>query len=154
MGITALDLMQKDLTALSKEDFIIDAVKMFYIHKVTGLPVIEGNWYLVGFISESDIIKAALPTYLEIITSSAFLDKEGELGLFDKIHGIGFRKVEDFMAKEVVYVEPSASLMSVADLMIRKRIKRLPVVQNGKLMGIIDRSAFCEFLMEGGVLDG
>ena len=78
MGITAQDLMQKDLTVLLKDDLVIDAIEMFYIHKVIGLPVIEGDWYLIGFISESDILKATLPTYLEAITSSAFLSKEGE----------------------------------------------------------------------------
>ncbi|SDY03810.1 CBS domain-containing protein [Acetomicrobium thermoterrenum DSM 13490] len=152
MAIKAQEVMQKDLTVLSKDDLVIDAVKMFYIHKVTGVPVVEGNWYLVGFISESDILKAALPTYLETITSSTFLSNNGELSLFDKIHDIGLRRVEEFMTREVISVDPSASLMSVADLMIRKRIKRLPVAKDGKYIGIIDRSAFCEFLMEGGVL--
>jgi len=38
--------------------------------------------------------------------------------------------------------------MTVADLMLRKKIKRLPVVERGKLVGIIDRGTFCEFLME------
>ncbi|WP_273002334.1 HPP family protein [Acetomicrobium hydrogeniformans] len=121
MAIKAQEVMQKDLTVLSKDDLVIDAVKMFYIHKVTGVPVIEGNWYLVGFISESDILKAALPTYLESITSSTFLSNNGELSLFDKIHDIGLRRVEEFMTREVISVDPSASLMSVADLMIRKK---------------------------------
>ena len=46
MDIVAQDLMQKDLTVLLKDDLVIDAVKMFYIHKVTGVPVIEriGTW--------------------------------------------------------------------------------------------------------------
>jgi CBS domain-containing protein len=153
MGITAQDLMQKDLTVLLKDDLVIDAIEMFYIHKVIGLPVIEGDWYLIGFISESDILKATLPTYLEAITSSAFLSKEGESIFFDKIRDIGLKRVEEFMTKEVIYVDPTASLISVADLMIRKRIKRLPVVENERFVGIIDRSAFYEFLMEGGLLN-
>ncbi|HOB11048.1 MULTISPECIES: CBS domain-containing protein [Acetomicrobium] len=152
MDIVAQDLMQKDLTVLLKDDLVIDAVKMFYIHKVTGVPVIEGDWHLVGFISESDILKATLPTYLEAITSSAFLSKEGELIFFDKIHDIGLKRVEEFMTKEVIYVDPTTSLISVVDLMMRKRVKRLPVVENGRFVGMIDRCAFCEFLMERGVL--
>ncbi len=56
------------------------------------------------------------------------------------------------MTKEVIYVDPTTSLISVADLMMRKRVKRLPVVENGRFVGMIDRSAFCEFLMERGVL--
>ncbi len=52
------------------------------------------------------------------------------------------------MTKSPVFVDSSASLMTVADLMLRKKIKRLPVVENNKLIGIINRDAFCEFVME------
>jgi CBS domain-containing protein len=62
---------------------------------------------------------------------------------------MGKQKVKDLMTKDPVYVTPEASLMTVADLMLRKKIKRLPVVQDGKLVGIIDRGAFFEFIMEG-----
>ena len=52
------------------------------------------------------------------------------------------------MTKNPYSVPPSASLMTVADLMLRKKIKRLPVVEGIKLIGIINREAFCEYVME------
>lgn len=139
--------MHRDLTAVMEEDSIQDAVHILYSHNLSGLPVVREGWELVGYLSESDILQAAIPTYLEILAQSSFLNN-GEIHLVDRFKNLGKRLVRDFMTKDPFYVEPSASLMTVADLMLRKSIKRLPVVENDKFIGIINREAFCEFVME------
>ncbi|MDD2205884.1 MAG: CBS domain-containing protein [Aminobacterium sp.] len=147
MNTCARELMHRDLTAVMEEDSIQDAVHILYSHNLSGLPVVREDWELVGYLSESDILQAAIPTYLEILAQSSFLNN-GEIHLVDRFKNLGKRLVRDFMTKDPFYVEPSASLMTVADLMLRKSIKRLPVVENDKFIGIINREAFCEFVME------
>lgn len=144
--------MQKDLTAVMENDLIHDAVHILYSHNLSGLPVIRDDWILIGYLSESDVLKAALPTYLEVLAQSSFLNDE-ECSLLERFKHVGNATVNEYMNPEPIYVEPSSSLMTVADLMLRKKVKRLPVVKDGKLVGIIDRGAFCEFLMEAEILD-
>jgi CBS domain-containing protein len=143
----ARELMHKDLAAVMEEDSILDVVRILYSHNISGIPVVREDWELIGYISETDILKAAVPTYLEVLAQSSFLDN-GEIRLVDRFKNLGKKTVKDFMTKSPVFVDSSASLMTVADLMLRKKIKRLPVVENNKLIGIINRDAFCEFVME------
>ncbi len=152
MNTKAQTLMQRDLTAVMEDDLIHDAVHILYSHNLSGVPVIREDWVLKGYLSESDVLKAALPTYLEIIAQSSFLNDE-EYSLLNRFKTLGNARVTEFMNTKPIYVEPATSLMIVADLMLRKKVKRLPVVENGKLVGIIDRGAFCEFLMEADTLN-
>ncbi|HCA41484.1 MAG TPA: CBS domain-containing protein [Aminobacterium sp.] len=147
MNTFARELMHKDLAAVMEEDSILDVVRILYSHNISGIPVVREDWELIGYISETDILKAAVPTYLEVLAQSSFLDN-GEIRLVDRFKNLGKKTVKDFMTKSPVFVDSSASLMTVADLMLRKKIKRLPVVENNKLIGIINRDAFCEFVME------
>ncbi|MCF4113583.1 MULTISPECIES: CBS domain-containing protein [Dethiosulfovibrio] len=148
--IVAEDIMSRDLTAVMSQDRVFDAIHVLYSHGLSGLPVIDDDWRLVGYLSESDILKPTIPTYLEILAQSTFFGNEENL-LFQRFGAMKNDLVKDFMQKDPVFVSPDTSIMTVADMMLRKKFKRLPVTEEGKLIGIIDRGAFCEFLMEGGI---
>mgnify|MGYP003587442388 CR=1 FL=1 len=139
--------MHFDLTAVMEDDIIHDAVHVIYRHNVSGVPVIDEDWKLVGYLSENDILKASVPTYLEVLAKSSFLENGGN-SLLERFKVLGKKKVSEFMNPSPIFVTPETSLMVVADLMIRKHVKRLPVTEDGKLAGMISREAFCEFLME------
>lgn len=140
--------MHRDLSSVSEEDPVIDAVHLLYSQRLSGIPVVRDDWVLVGYLSEKDILVGATPTYLEILAKSSFLD-DSEGDLVERLRQIGDLPVKDLMNKEPIFVRPTESLMIVVDLMIRKGLKRLPVVEGRKLVGVIDRGAFCEFMMEG-----
>lgn len=59
------ELMDRDLTALFPDTTIAEAVEVLSTHRVSGLPVADQEGHLVGFISEKDIIRAALPGYFD-----------------------------------------------------------------------------------------
>lgn len=153
MNSQAHELMHKDLTAVAENDRVEDALHVLYNQRLTGLPVVKDDWVLVGFLSETDILQAAFPTYLEFLAQSTFLDSS-EGNLVDRLSSVANRTVGELMNIHPFFVEPTASLVTVADMMIRKRIKRLPVVENGRLVGIIDRGAFFEHMMEKGTHGG
>ena len=147
MKTTAKNLMHYDLTSVMEDDTVHDAIHVLYSHNLPGVPVLDEEWNLVGFLSESDILKASVPTYLEVLARSSFLEDE-DFFLLSRFRSFGGKKVGEFMNRKPIFVEPDTSLMAVADLMIRKSVKRLPVVEDGKLAGMISGEAFCEFLME------
>ena len=148
MVTTIGDLMDRDLTVVMEHSTINEAIDIFYYHNVAGLPVVNMNWQLVGFLSETDILRAATPSYLEVLTQTSFLSGE-EDEFIRQLEALGHLPVKDYMNKSPVSVEPYLSLMSVADLMIRKHFRRLPVVENGVLVGIIDRKTLWNFMLEG-----
>ncbi len=148
-NIVAEEIMSRDLTSVMSEDRVVDALHIIYSHRLSGLPVIDEDWSLVGYLSESDILKPTIPTYLEILAQNTFLGNEENL-LFQRFGAMKDDLVKDIMHHDPVSVSPETDIMTVADLMLRKQIKRLPVVDGSKLVGVIERAAFCEFLMEGG----
>lgn len=148
MTVNADQLMHRDLSAVSEDDLVIDAVHLLYSQRLSGIPVVRDDWVLVGYLSEKDILCGATPTYLEILAQSSFLD-DSEGDLIERLKLIGKLSVKELMNPEPIFVRPSESLMTVVDIMLRKGLKRLPVVEGRKLVGVIDRGAFCEFMMEG-----
>ena len=148
MKTSARELMHFDLTAVLADDLVHDAIHVLYSHSISGVPVLDGDWNLVGYFSEADILRASVPTYLEVLAKTSFLESGDEDTLLSRFRSFGSRKVGEFMNRNPISVEQDTSLMVVADLMIRKSVKRLPVVEAGKLVGIISREVFCEFLME------
>lgn len=77
--VTAEQLMKRDLTAVMAEDTVEDAMHVLRSHSLSGVPVVDDQWRLVGFLSESDILRSVLPSYLEILAQDSFLYGEHEL---------------------------------------------------------------------------
>ncbi|MDR2174984.1 MAG: CBS domain-containing protein [Synergistaceae bacterium] len=148
MMTTVGDLMERNLTAVMEYSTISEAIDIFYCHGATGLPVVNADWRLVGFLSETDILSAATPSYLEVLTQNAFTSEE-EVEFVRQLENLGRLTVKDYMTRPPVSVEPYVSLMSVADLMLRKHFRRLPVVEDGVLAGVIDRRILWDFMLEG-----
>jgi predicted transcriptional regulator len=152
LTINAGQLMHRDLSSVSEEDHVLDAVHLLYSQRLSGVPVIRDDWVLQGYLSERDILRRATPTFLEVLAQSSFLD-DSEGDLFERLKQIGDMKVKDVMNPDPIFVRPTESLMTVVDLMLRKGLKRLPVVEGRKLVGVIERGGFCEFMMEGNKFD-
>ncbi|MCI7402948.1 CBS domain-containing protein [Pyramidobacter sp.] len=147
--VTAEQLMKRDLTAVMAEDTVEDAMHVLHSHSLSGVPVVDERWRLVGFLSESDILRSVLPSYLEILVQDSFLYGEHEL-LTKKFSQVRAGVVRDYMQTNCQSVKTTANIMNVADLMLRLRVKRLPVLDGRLLVGIIDRSDLCEYLMNSG----
>ncbi|MEA3507911.1 MAG: CBS domain-containing protein, partial [Synergistota bacterium] len=104
MTVSAEQLMHRDLTSVSEDDLVQEAVHVLYSQRLSGLPVIRGDWRLVGYLSEKDVLQAASPTYLEILAQSSFLD-DTEGNLLERLKKIGDYPVRDFMNADPVFVE-------------------------------------------------
>jgi CBS domain-containing protein len=120
-------------------------VKLLAEHDISALPVIGDDGRLVGIISEADLIHRAeigteklRPWWLESITAASTLAAD-----FTKSHG---KKVGELMTTDVVSVGEDAPLGEIAALFERKRIKRVPVVADGRLVGIVSRSNLIQAL--------
>ena len=108
-------------------------------HRISGLPVVDRKGGLVGMVTEGDLLRRSesgterqRPHWLEFILGPGRLAKE-------YVHSHG-RKVAEVMTKDVATVGENATVDKVVELMERRRIKRLPVMRGGKIVGIISRA--------------
>jgi CBS domain-containing protein len=141
----ARDLMKKDVVCFSPEDSIFHVARTFSSKNISGAPVVKED-KVVGIISETDLIKfikmqAVEPAHPEFGLSLSLVDLlRRYVSMRKELKNIGKVKVRDVMNKHVVCVSPETSLPEVAETMDKYDIHRVPVVENGKLVGIISRS--------------
>ncbi len=141
--------MTKKVITLKPHDTLEDAVRKFVRHRISGAPVIDEKNHVVGVVSESDII-SAIDAYNPKIhydsdTSFAVIlavlkRKEQFEAVKQEIIGSQKVLVEDFMEKNIITIEPEKSISEAARIMTRNKVKRLPVVKNKKLVGVISRA--------------
>lgn len=101
---------------------------------VKGLVVLDEEKNLVGILSIKDVLRASIPVYLDIKLSIFSWD-----GMLEEMaRRVACKKVKEFMSTKVITVAEDASLMACADLLIKKNMQRLPVVnQEKKVVGIV-----------------
>jgi CBS domain-containing protein len=137
----ARDIMKARFHTLSPSDTIAEAVKHFQIaledeqKKVFGLMVTDENDQLVGMLSMYDILLFIQPKHAHIWGEIEDIDPSE---LYDeRLERVKSIMVADIMTTEVVTITPDTHLMVIADIMIKKHIRRLPVVDGQEVVGIV-----------------
>jgi len=135
--VKARDLMRRDLTSLEPDTLVHEAIYIMEQSGLSTLPVVDEEGKLVGIITEHDLIQAALPEYFEMLHSVTFLPNLNQIQ--KRLREMAFRPVSEYM-KEVFSVHLDDEDLHIADLLIRKRLKQIPVVDGeGHLVGVIRR---------------
>ena len=134
--------MTTDVIVAKEEDSIADVAKLLIEERIGGLPVINSENKVVGIISETDIIKKEKyiepPMFVNLLEGIIFLDDIRKME--NDIKKVAAYKVEDLMSKDIIMVNENDSFDYVANIMIKKSINRVPVVDDdSKLKGIICR---------------
>jgi len=129
------ELLTRDLSAIEREAKIEELVGLLEASGLSGLPVVDEDGRVVGFISERDVLEAALPGYFEALEGS----QVGVSQLAERYRKIKDHPVERYMSEAVTVREDEDGLV-VADLMIRRDLKVVPVVDSeGFLLGVVRR---------------
>lgn len=130
-GETVADVMTHAVSAVGRDAGVEEIVEILHARRVSALPVLAGDGRVVGVVSESDVITAELP------------DKAASMKPGEPTAG-------QLMTAPAVTVHPEASLAEAARVMLRRRVKRLPVVDpEGLLCGIVCRSDVLKIFLRG-----
>jgi CBS-domain-containing membrane protein len=134
----ASDIMTIGAVTVRPDSTVAHAARLMIEHRISGLPVVADHAGLVGMITEQDLMRRK-----ELDTESqgspwleSWLDDTAAHD-YAREHG---RKVEDVMTREVVSVSPDASVREIVEVMQAKGIKRVPVVRDGRLIGLVSRA--------------
>jgi CBS domain-containing protein len=141
----AMDVMVRDVITVSPDDDVAEAVRLLAEYDVSALPVVDDDDTVIGMISEADLLRREeIGTekhrrwWLEAVTPATKLAEE-----FAKSHG---RRVEEVMSTNIVSASEDTPLAEIATLLERHRIKRLPILRDGKLAGIVSRANLIQAL--------
>jgi CBS domain-containing protein len=114
--------------------------------RVSAVPVVEADGTLVGLLSEKDLFRALYPTYKEWIEhTSLYTDfEEMERGA---IASAG-RTIDEVMSRRLVTAERTTPVLKVGALMVASGIHQVPVVERGKLIGMVSRGEIYRAILE------
>ena len=128
-----------------------DAAMLLVKHGISAVPVVDGSGALLGIVSEGDLVRRGdvvrderQSWWLQMLAEGEHL-APGFLGYVRS----GGRQVRDLMTCEVVTVEDQTPLPEIARLLQEHRIKRVPVLRQGKLVGIVSRADLVRALTHG-----
>ncbi|HUB14554.1 MAG TPA: CBS domain-containing protein [Acetobacteraceae bacterium] len=136
--MNAADVMTPDVITVSPDTPLEQVVALMLEHRISGVPVVDQD-NLVGIISEGDLLRRVeLGTqprrshWLEAFASATAL-----AGEYARSHG---RKASEVMTADVISVEDTAPVAMIVEAMETYRVKRVPVLRDGKLVGIVSRA--------------
>jgi CBS domain-containing protein len=138
MALKTKQVMTKKPVTIESGATIEQAAEVLRKNKISGAPVVaSSSGKMVGIISEKDLFRAIYPNLKDIIQHiGLWLDRQRIKHAVDKKRNI---KISKIMTTKVITAKPDTPVLKVGSQMLVNRIHRLPVVDKGKLVGIVTR---------------
>jgi CBS domain-containing protein len=144
MTMQAQDVMTPWVATIGAGSTVRDAARAMLERQVSALPVVDEKDKVIGIVSEGDLVRRAeLGTettgawWLVALAQDAARD-------YQRTHG---RTVNEVMSRPVVGVRPTTPVQEIARLLEKHRIKRVPVLQAGRLVGVVSRADLVRLLV-------
>ena len=129
-------IMTRDVVAVAPEAALKDVAAILVEHGISGVPVWEDDLTVVGVVSEADILRMEQGCSTEMPRPIAWLVRKLD-GEIDKVAAVTARAA---MSSPAVTARPTQHAADAARTMVEHRIKRLPIVTDGRLVGIVTRA--------------
>lgn len=145
------DIMIQDVYVAHERDVVRDVLKQFSMRRIGGMPIVSDDSRLVGYISDGDVMRAlgkhydmgpylAFGAYFFPVDIDTFEGSDIDSdSLRDNVLQVCAKNVMDIGRKRVISVSEDDDVVHVAELLAKKNIKKVPVVKEGKLVGIVSR---------------
>jgi len=145
MKMNASDVMVRKVVTIGPDDDVAAAVRLLVDHDISALPVVDAENHVLGVLSEGDLLHREeddtlrrRPWWVEALTPSGTLALD-----YAKSHG---RRVAEVMSDKVISASEETPLSEIANILEKNRIKRVPILKDGKLVGIVSRSNLLQAL--------
>ena len=125
--LTVRSIMSENLVTIAPKSSVQEAIELILLQQISGLPVLNENEELVGIVTEFALLGLAYDEHIRDDT------------------------VDKHMTTDVLTVEADAPVSKVADLCLVHRVRRVPVMENGKLVGLVARRDVLKALYESSI---
>jgi len=128
---------------------VVEAARVLLDHRINGVPVVDDAGKLVGILCQSDIIaqqkKLPVPSLFSFL--DGYINLSSMKGIEKEVRKIAATAVFDAMTPNPVTVSPDSSIETVAALMVDHNFHTLPVVENGRLVGVVGKEDILKTLI-------
>ncbi len=144
----ASDVMTRGVVCIGPEATVLEAARMLLGERVSALPVVDADGRILGIVSEADLIRREEIGSAKRRSwwSAALTDGDHLASDYIKAHG---RLVRDVMTKDVATASEDTPLGEIAEAMDKRRVKRLPITRDGRIVGIVSRANLLQALIAG-----
>jgi CBS domain-containing protein len=145
----AKDIMARDVIVVPETSTVNDVAKVLLDRGISAVPVVDASGRVTGMVSEGDLLhrsesgtRRRRSWWLSLFANADVLADE-----FVKEHS---RRVSDVMTRNVITARPETELVEIAEVLEKNRIKRVPIIEDGKLVGIVSRANLVQALTQVG----
>jgi predicted transcriptional regulator len=161
MQKTVGEIMQRDVVKVPANALVPEIERVFTRSGITGCPVVDAGGRVCGVLSRADIIRRLCVEHSQAeVISDFYHTADGICAAvpaaqsFEEIAAsVGVRidnlRADDVMSREVISIEPSVAIAEAARLMVDKRVHRLPVIESGRLLGIVSTLDIARLVAQG-----
>lgn len=139
--LKAKDIMTRDVVTVTPETGVTEIARLLLERRFNGVPVVNQSGDLVGVISQSDLIaeqkKLPIPSVFTILDAFISIYPPGKMA--KEVQKIAAMKASQAMTTDPVTVGPEEGIDEIASIMVNKSIHTIPVLEGGKLVGIIGK---------------
>ncbi len=144
------EVMTKAVVSVNRDSTIDEIAKVLIDNKVSGLPVLSDGGYLIGIVTEGDLLRREmsprLPEFINIL--GAVIYYHGVERYNEDFKKILAQTASDIMTEDLITVKEDTDISEVARLMLNNNIKQIPVVDGSKLIGIVSRADIVKLLLK------
>jgi len=146
------DFITRDLTSVTEDTPLKEVAELLSLRGVNGIPVVNMKNEVTGWISERDLITSIFPEKVKFENPDV-IGFSNLSQVVKKLTQVGHAMVKDYMSKTFYPVKEDTPAADVAELMLHNNLKRVPVLRNNRLVGVVDRASLSAIILEEGSLD-
>jgi CBS-domain-containing membrane protein len=139
--LKARDIMTSEVHTVSMETSVEELARLFVSTGVSAMPVVDAEGVLQGIVTETDLVAQDRPLHIPTVVSLfdwvVYLESEDKFA--EQVKKMTARQVREICTTEVESCSPDTPVSQIVALMLEKGIHMVPVVENGKLSGVVAR---------------
>ncbi len=138
---TAGDIMTTQIHTVHRDTEIKTLAKLFIDHNVNAMPVVDDDGGLVGIVSQTDLVEQDKPLHIPTVISlfDWVLYLESPKKFIEEVRKVTARRVGEICSQDVVTCSPDTPVSSVASLMVDNKAHLVPVLDGGRMVGVVAR---------------
>lgn len=137
--LTAKDIMTERVMTVKPETSLEEFAGLLVKHDISGAPVIDDSGGLYGIVTENDLIsqnkRLHIPTVVGFLDAAIYLESSKKFE--QEVKRVAATRVGDICVRKVITITKDATVVDIATIMSEKKVHLLPVVEGGKLVGIV-----------------
>jgi CBS domain-containing protein len=145
------NVMTRSVRTVSPDSRIMEVASIMCLYRLSGLPVIEAGNKLVGIIAEKDVLHRMFPTLQDLMEGNmGSIDLDEMMGKYKDVVNL---KVADLMSANPITVSPKMHILRASAIMVRNKFRRIPVADNGQLLGMLSLGDVHKAIFHANVAD-